>query len=123
VAESEAERELLAGTIWDTFPPEVLYHPDVVPGPTTLYHVIIGVPLLLSRPFNQVRITGISVRIPLGVAKKMYENEDAELVLTMAESFFRNSSDRSQSTGQNQGAGVYNITESLENVAHRLGQR
>jgi hypothetical protein len=41
----------------------------------------------------------------------------------MAESFYRNTSLQSQTTGQNQGAGVYNNTQSSENVGYRLGQR
>jgi hypothetical protein len=41
VPETESEREFLADTIRDTFPPELLYHPDVLAGLTTLYHVII----------------------------------------------------------------------------------
>jgi hypothetical protein len=43
VPEAESEIECLADTIRDTFPPEFLYHPDVLSGPTTLYHVISGV--------------------------------------------------------------------------------
>jgi hypothetical protein len=85
VPEAEFERVFLADTIRDTFPPVLLYHPDVLAGPTTLYHVIRGVLLLLSRPFNQVRITGIPARVSLGVARQMYKDEDAELALEMAE--------------------------------------
>jgi hypothetical protein len=47
VPEAEAEREFLADTIRHSFPPDLLYHPDVLAGPTTLYHVIKGVLLLL----------------------------------------------------------------------------
>jgi hypothetical protein len=53
----------------------------------------------------------------------MYEDEDAELALEMAESFFRNTSVQSQTTGQNQGAGVYSNRQPSENVGHRLRQR
>jgi hypothetical protein len=49
VPEAEAEREFLADTTRDTFPPELLYHPDVLAGPATLFHAIRGVLLLLSR--------------------------------------------------------------------------
>jgi hypothetical protein len=77
VPEAESEIEYLADTIRDTFPPEFLYHPDVLSGPTTLYHVISGVLFLLSRPFHQVRITGIPARVSLGVARQIYEDEDA----------------------------------------------
>jgi hypothetical protein len=89
VPEAKSEREFLADTIRDTFPPEFLYHPDVLACPTTHYHVIRGVLLVLSRPFNQARITGMPARVSLGVARQMYEDEDAELALEMAESFFR----------------------------------
>jgi hypothetical protein len=102
VLEAESER-FLAETIGDTFPPELLYHPDDLAGPTTLYHVIRGVLLLLSRPFNQVRIPGLPARVSLGVARQVYDDEDAELALEMAESFFRNTSVQSQATRQNQG--------------------
>jgi hypothetical protein len=47
VPEPESEGEFLADTIRDMFPTELLYHPDVLAGPTTLYHVIRGVLLLL----------------------------------------------------------------------------
>jgi hypothetical protein len=106
VPEAESEREFLADTIRDTFPTEFLYHPNVLAGPTTLYQVIRGVLLLLSRPFNQVCITGMPVRVSLGVARQMYEDKDTEIALEMVESFFRNTSIQSQNTGQNQGAGV-----------------
>jgi hypothetical protein len=48
VPEAEVKREFLADTIRDMFPPELPYHPDVLAGPTTPYHVIRGVLLLLS---------------------------------------------------------------------------
>jgi hypothetical protein len=122
VLEAESEIEFLADTIRDTLPPELLSHPDVLAGPTPLYLVIRGVLLLRSRPFNQVRITGKTARVSLGVARQMYEDEDAELALEMAEIFFCNTSVQSKTTGQNQGAGVYNNRQSLENVGHRLEQ-
>jgi hypothetical protein len=123
VPEDESESEFLADMIRNTVPPELLYHPDVHARPTTLYHVTRGVLLLLCRPFNQVRITSIPVRVLLGVARQMYDDEVAELALEMAESFFRNTSVQSLTTRQNQGAGVYNSRQSSENIGHRLGQR
>jgi hypothetical protein len=74
VPEAESEREFLVDTIRDTFSPELLYRPDVLAGPTTLYHMIRGVLFLVSRPFNQVRITGIPARVSLGVARHVYED-------------------------------------------------
>jgi hypothetical protein len=108
--QAEADRAVLADTIQDAFPPELLYHSDVLAGTTTLDRVIKGVLILLSRPFNQVRISGKPGRASLGVTKQMYEDEDAELALAVAESFFRTTSDQGHATEQNQGAGVPNNT-------------
>jgi hypothetical protein len=123
VPEAEEGNAVIADTIRDTFPPELLYHPDVLAGPTTLYHVIRGVFVLLGRPFTQVRISGIPSRVSLGVTRQIYENDDAELALAMAESFYRSTSVQCKTTEHNQNGGVSKPSQSSHDVGHRLGQR
>jgi hypothetical protein len=123
VPEAEEGKAVIADTIRDTFPPELLYHPDVLAGPTTLYHVIRGVFVLLSRPFSQVRINGIPSRVSLGVTRQIYEDEDAELALTLAESFYRSTLFQNQPTGHNQNVGGSKPSQPSHDVGHRLGQR